>query len=75
VGPKECSEEDMHKAVNAVRKKLLTMRKASAKYCVPKSTQMDRVSNKHSSQQGQPMVLINLEKSLIIERVKIEVLN
>jgi hypothetical protein len=65
----------MHKAVNAVRKKLLTVRKASVKYSVPKSTLMDRVSNKHSSQQGRPKVLSDLEESLIIERVKVEVLN
>ncbi len=73
--PKGYSEEDMHKAVNAVRKKLLKVRKASRKYSAPKFTPMDRDSNKHSSQQGWPKVLINLEESLIIERVKIEVLN
>jgi hypothetical protein len=75
VGPKGYSEEDMSKAVTAVKKKLMTVRKASAKYSVPKSTLMDCVSSKHSSKQGRPKVLSDLEESLIIERVKVEVLN
>ncbi len=54
VGPKGYSEEDMSEAINVVKKKLMTVRKASAKYSVPKSTLMECASSKNSSKQGKP---------------------
>ena len=71
---KKYSKEDFEKAVEAVRRKVMTVRKASAKFGVPKSTLMDRVGGKHSSQMGRPRVLTDEEEMLIIDRIKVRVL-
>ncbi len=49
---KNYSKEDFEKVVEAVRRKVMTVRKGSARFGVLKSTVMDRVHGKHSSQIG-----------------------
>jgi hypothetical protein len=49
---KKYSKEDFEKVVEAVRRKVMTVRKGSARFGIPKSTVMDCVRGKHSSQMG-----------------------
>jgi hypothetical protein len=49
---KKYSKGGFEKVVEAVRRKVMTVKKGSVRFVVPKSTVMDRVRGKHSSQMG-----------------------
>ena len=47
-----CSNEDLQKAINAVKSKQMTLRKALEAYNVKKSTLHDHVKGKHNKKPG-----------------------
>ena len=47
-----CSNEDLQKAINAVKSKQMTLRKASEAFNVKKSTLHDHVKGKHNKKPG-----------------------
>ena len=62
-------DEQLKEAVKAVVEDNMSVRKASERYNVPKSTLQDRVSGKHSSKHGRPKELSDEEEELIKERI------
>ncbi len=63
------TEEQMLVAVDAVQKGM-SVRNASQEFNIPKSTLMDRCSNRHKAKDGRPTVLIEEEETLIVERLQ-----
>ncbi len=67
---KRYTEDNVTKAV-ALFRSGMSVRNASEQCNVPKSTLMDRISDKHSGTQGRPSELTPEEEELIMERVKL----
>ena len=65
------TEEDMRKALKAVKNKRMSLGEASKEYGVPKVTIHDRLRGNMQEKLGRPTVLSEEEESIIVERLKL----
>jgi transposase len=65
------SAEDVKLAVRATKEEGLSLRKASEKYNVPKSTIKDYLSDGHGSAMGRPTVLSDEEEVQLLEKIEV----
>lgn len=64
------SEEKLQLAVEAVRNKQLSLRKAAERYGVPKSTINRKLNSKNMSKYGRPPALSTVEKHCLVENLQ-----
>lgn len=64
-------QEDMERAINAVKEKRMGAREAAKHYEVPRTTLQDRLTQKSKNLLGRPTVLTAEEESIIVERLLI----
>jgi hypothetical protein len=65
------NDEDLVEAVKAVKEEGISLRAASERYNVPKSTIKDRMSETHGTKMGRPPILSPDEEKMLVERLKI----
>ena len=63
------SDKQLDIAVNKVLNGELSVRIASALYCVPKSTLSDRCLGKHSKKEGRQQVIDEPEEKILVDRI------
>jgi transposase len=68
---KSYNAEDVEEAVNAVKVEGLSLRVASERYNVPKSTIKDHLADGHGSVIGRPTVLSQEEEDQLLEKIQI----
>ena len=68
---KEYTAEDVEQAVKAHQEEGISLRQASERYNVPKSTIKDHLMDNHSSEIGRPTVLSKEEELQLLEKVQV----
>ena len=63
------SETTMSKAVEAVKKKALSLRKASERYKIPLGTLSNKVKQKHGPKPGAPFVFSDAEEQSFVDHI------
>ena len=63
------SEEDLQRAIKAVREKRLSAREAAKRYNVPRNTIGDRLRQQRGPNVGRPTELSVVEEDIIVERL------
>jgi len=67
---KDYSLEDVELAVRATKEEGLSLRQASERFSVPKSTIKDHINENHRSNMGRPSVLSSDEENQLLEKVQ-----
>ena len=68
---KNYNPEDVDLACKAIKEEGLSIRVASDRFSVPKSTLLDRVNGGHGDQIGRPTVLTEDEEALLLEHIQL----